>query len=56
MDNDEQLKDLIAKAEQISFDIKSDPASRVNELAQIVAELADIVHAHIYRNDDPGQA
>ena len=52
-DNSEQLKAIIARTEQIAADVKSEPASYLNELAQMLAELADIVHAHIYRNDDP---
>lgn len=57
MTNDQQLLDLRAKAEQLTSEVDLKPASRatVTELAQIVADLVDIVHSHIYRNDDPGQ-
>lgn len=56
-DNAEQLKFLIAQAESIAKEFNRDaaPNAKVAELAQIVADLADIVHSHLRRNDDPGQ-
>ena len=55
MGNNEQLQDLKSKAEKLAARFDSEPASNaaVAELAQIVADLAKIVQAHVYRNDDP---
>ena len=56
-DNDAQLKDLLARAENLVRGVSKTPATegQITVIAQILAELIDIVHAHIYRDDDPGQ-
>jgi DNA-binding GntR family transcriptional regulator len=56
-DNAKQLLDLRSKAEKSAVEFNSEQATnaKVAELAQIIADLADIVHAHIYRKDDSGQ-
>lgn len=57
MTNEEQLMDLLQKTQGLTKNFNSQPATNaaVAELAQIVADLIDIVHANAYRNGDPGQ-
>ena len=55
--NASQLIDLRQKADDIARNLNSKPASNdsVATLAQIVADLIDIVHSNAYRHGDPGQ-
>ena len=56
MDNDKQLLDLRRRSEELQKEFSDKPATKAEicVLATIMSDLIDIVHAHIYRNDDPG--
>lgn len=56
-DNQSQLNDLEQRLSQFKSKMSDTPATHAEmaTLVMIVTDLVQIIRAHIYENDDPGQ-